>query len=184
MSRMFRFAFLLVGSAFLISGVSRGADKESQKSQAKPLLPVELTEKAQDGWLLKKVKIGTKISTDREYLIRAVPEEIIGGTYVLRPQDDLHGWLPDMAVNAKKDVKVYALIQTQYLGKVLFDEVAENLLEKDGWKAVAGKVTTTFPAGEMWAWKAYKKEVGEGDVILQLEHLKWDNRPLIVFVFK
>ncbi len=185
MSRAFPFALLLIGPAFLAGGLSRGADKKDQESQTKPALPVELTDKAQDGWLLKTAKVGAKLATDRDYLFRNLPEEIVGGTYLMRSWDECKSWLPDVAVNAKKDVKVYALIQTKYLGKVQFDEVAESLLEKDGWKEVAGKVATTFPAGEKWVWKAYKKEIDAGEVILQLEHLKWDNnKPLVLFVFK
>ena len=42
----------------------------------------------------------------------------------------------------------------------------------------------TFPSGEGWRWKAFKKDFKEGEVILQLDSLKWNNQIPVLFVFK
>ncbi len=110
---------------------------------------------------------------------------MVGGAYLLRPSGDLKGWLPGAAVKSKDDGTVYAMIQTKYLGKDLFGEEKQALLtQKEGWQEVDGKASTTFPSGEGWEWKVYKKDIKAGDVILQLDKLKWDDMTPVLFVFK
>ncbi len=154
------------------------------KLEEKWLASVELTDKAGKGWLVKEAKVGAKLSSDRDYLIAELPKEIAGGTYVLRPQDEIKGWLAYSSVKSKKDGTAYVLIMNKYLGNDQFGAAAQEKLAKDGWKEVEGQVATTFPAKEAWGWKAFKKEIKEGEVILQLDNLKWDNRIPVLFVFK
>ena len=133
---------------------------------------VELTDKAGKGWLAKEAKIGAKISSDRDYLLTELPKEILGGTHVLRTQGELKGWLLAGAVKAKKDGTAYVMIMNKYQGNDQFGEGAQRQLERDGWKEVEGKVGTTSPGNEGWGWKAFKKDVKEGEVTLQLDNLK------------
>jgi hypothetical protein len=175
MSGKFRFAVLVAAVAFVAAcNPIRAQDKK-----------VTLTDKAGKDWIAKEIKVGATVMSGRDYIFSALPKEIVGATYVLRPAgDETKAWLANQAVKAKKAGVVYALMQTKYLGKDTFGEVDQAKLEKDGWKEVEGKVASTFPAGESWGWKAFKKDVEEGEVILQLDTFKWDNRALIVFAFK
>jgi hypothetical protein len=93
-------------------------------------------------------------------------------------------WLPDASLKARKEGTVYAIIRLKYLGKETFDELAQEQLKRDGWTAVEGKVATSFPAGEKWEWKAYKKGIRAGDVMRQLEHLSWDTKTGVLFLVK
>ncbi len=178
MYRPFRFAAFLLGVACV------AAPSPSQGQDKKWVPAVELTDKAGKTWLLKEAKVGTKMASDRDYLLATLPKEIEGGTLVLRTSDQLNVWLTDVAVKTKKDGTVYALIQTKYLGKDRFGEVDQSLLKKDGWMEVEGKVATTFPSGEKWEWKAFKKDVKAGEVILQLENLSWNKKAPVLFIFK
>jgi hypothetical protein len=169
MKRASRFAILL--TAMVIFTPHNKAWTQEDKTPPEKWVPsVELTDKA-GKWLLKEAKTGTKMLADRDYLLTDLPKEIAGGTYVMRTSGEYGTWLPDASLKAKKDATVYAIIRLKYLGKETFDELAQEQLKKDGWEAVEGKVATTFPAGEKWEWKAYKKGIKEGTVILQLENL-------------
>jgi hypothetical protein len=86
-------------------------------------------------------------------------------------------------VVALKDATVYAIIRWKYLNKTVIAEDEFKKLEDEGWKPVEGKVGTTFPQGEDWRWKAYKKSIEKGDVDLDLKTLKWDKQA-VIFIFK
>jgi hypothetical protein len=176
-----RFASLF--AMVLFASVSEGRAQKEKKAQDSWKPSVELTDKAPK-WLLKEAKTGTKMLSDRDYLLTDLPKEIVGGTYIMRDSGEYGTWLPDAALTAKKDSTVYAIVRVKYLGKDTFDELAQKRLEKEGWKAVAGKVATTYPAGENWVWKAYKKSIKEGTVILQLENLAWERKAAVLFVVK
>ncbi len=122
------------------------------------------------------------MSSDRDHIISELPKEIVGGTYILRPQDQITSWLPYLAIKTKKDGTAYIMIQTKYAGKEQISEVDESLLEKDGWKPVEGKMATAPGAGS--AWKVFKKDVKEGEIILELENMKWEKKAPVLFVFK
>jgi hypothetical protein len=177
-----RFASLFTVMA-LFAYDNKAWAQEDKKPPDKWVPSVELTDKA-GKWLLKEAKIGTKMLSDRDYLLSGLPKEIAGGTYVMRTSGEYGTWLPDGSLKAKKDGTVYAIIRLKYLGKETFDELAQEQLKKDGWTAVEGKVATTFPAGEKWEWKAYKKGIKAGAVILQLDNLSWDTKTGVLFVVK
>ena len=62
-------------------------------------------------------------------------------------------------------------------------EVEFTKLEKEGWKEVEGDVGVTFPSGEDWQFKAFKKKLKKGAVVLQLKTLNLGQK-MVVFVFK
>ena len=145
---------------------------------------VELTDKAPPDWILKEAKVGAPVVSGRDYTISELPDEVKGGTLLLRTNGDEHkSWLKGGTVAALKDGTVYTLVRWRYLGKDVMDEVAFTKLEREGWKEVEGATGTTFPDGEDWRWKAYKKEIKKGDVVLQLKTLTWGSWA-VMFVFK
>jgi hypothetical protein len=182
MKPAFRFASLFTVMA-LFASANEGWTQDAKKPPEKWMPSVELTDKA-GKWLLEEAKTGTKMISDRDYLLSDMPKEMVGGTYVMRTSGEYATWLPDAALKAKKEGTVYAIIRVKYLGKETFGEPAQQQLEKDGWTAVEGKVATNFPSGEKWEWKAYKKDIKEGTVILQLENLSWDKKSGVLFVVK
>lgn len=162
-----------------------------KKPAAKKKLPkgsfaskvIELTDKANPNWILKQAKAGTPIESDKNYVFAKLPKQITGGTLVLR-DSGTGGWLPDGAVTALKDCKVYAIVRTKYLGKVEIDEVTFTKFAREGWEEVDDEVKTTFPPGEGWQWKALSKEVSAGDVFLPLETINWPKKQAVFFIFQ
>lgn len=145
---------------------------------------IEANEKA-GKWGASLAKVGTKIHTDRDYRLAALPKEMVGGTLLTRNSGELRQWLPSGALKAKMDVTAYAIVMVKYLGKDKFDEERQKLLVKEGWEEVERKVQTTFPSGEGWEWKAYKMDVEEGDIVLQLTDLSWEKHGTnVLYLFK
>ena len=179
MTRTFRCLALFVGFVFLITAATTQSlgqdekDKKGKKDKPLTLLVIEATEKATK-WGVSDAKVGIKIYTDRDYVLAALPKEMVGGTFVTRGSGELREWLPSGTLKAKMAVTAYAIVLVKYLGKDKFDEEKQKLFVKEGWKEVEGKVRTTFPTGEGWEWKAYKMDVDEGDIFLQLKDLSWD----------
>src|SRR5262245_38035664 len=171
--------------ASLLLHASGPAQSKDKKKGEKPFRSsvVALTDKAPGDWLLKEAKVGTKMISDRDYTISALPKEIQGGTLLLRTSADYGKWLPPATLNALKDGSVYALIRWKYLGKEEVGEVAFAKLDREGWMEVDGDVATTFNDGEDWRWKAIKRDFKKGDVILPLKTFNWDKGALL-FVFK
>ncbi len=165
---------------------SKAAERsKSSKSAAKGAFQskvIELTDEAPSAWILKEARVGLKLSPDRDYVWSALPKEIIGGSAIWR-DTGYRGWLNPGVVTALKDCNAYALVRWKSLGKIEIDEIAFNQFAKDGWEEVDGDVKCTFPSGEDWRWKALRKEVKEGDVILQLDHVKFGNWG-VQFIFK
>jgi hypothetical protein len=78
-----------------------------------------------------------------------------------------------------------SLIQISFQPPNGFPSIEQsNSCSRDGDGSAVALFATTFPSGEKWEWKAYKKEQGAGDVILQLENLSWNNKIPVLFVFK
>lgn len=145
---------------------------------------VELTDKAPAHWLLKEAKVGAPMVSDRDYTISELPDEVKGGTLLVRDSgDDHHTWLRASNIRALKDTTVYAIVRWKYLRKEVMNEVALTQFERDGWKEISGEAATTFPDGEDWQWKVFEKEIKKGDVILQLKTLKWGHWA-VLYVFK
>jgi len=166
--------------------VPNGQVCAQDKKDGKPFRSavVELTDKAPSDWLLREAKVGNRMVSARDYTISNLPDEVKGGTFLLRTAGDDHKeWLPDRTVRALKDGTVYALVRWKYLGKEVMDEVAVEKLEREGWTEVKGTTSTTFPGGEDWQWRTYKKEIKKGDVVLQLKALKWGGWA-VLFVFQ
>lgn len=160
-----------------VSKTSQSATKSAFQSKV-----IELTDQAPSAWILKEARVGLKLSPDRDYVWSALPKEIIGGSAIWY-DTGYRGWLKPGVVRALKDCNAYALIRWKSLGKTEVDEIAFNQFAKDGWEEVEGDVKCTFPSGEDWGWKALRKEVKEGDVILQLDHVKFGNWG-VHFIFK
>ena len=171
MTRTLRRLAPFVGFVLLVTAATTESLGQDKKAPAG--LVVETTEKA-GKWVASQAKIGTRIYTDRDYVLVALPKEMVGGTFVTRSSGDQKTWLPDGALKAKLDVTAYAIVMVKYLGKDKFDGERQKLFVKDGWKEVDGKVRTTFPTGEGWEWKAYKMDADEGDIFLQLKDSSWD----------
>ncbi|VTS02508.1 unnamed protein product [Gemmata massiliana] len=180
---------LLTLSAFIALAVQGNAGPAQEKKDAKRFRSsiIDLTDKAPSDWLLKEAKIGEQILSGRDYEFAELPDEIKGGTLLQRPAgaggDDYHQWLPNKSLTALKDGTVYAIILWKCMDKEMVDEVAFTKLEREDWKEVKGATETTFPNGEDWRWKAYKKNIKKGDIILQLKALKWGKWG-VLFVFK
>jgi len=177
---------LLILSAVLAliangAGVFGQDKKESKRFRSSA---IELNDKAPADWILKEAKVGTPIVSDRDYTLTKLPDEVKGGTLLLRTSgEDLKTWLKAGSLRALKDTTVYALVRSKYLGKEVMDEVAIAKFERDGWKEVNSETETTVPDGEDWGWKTFKKEIKKGDVILQLKALKWGDWA-VLFVLK
>ena len=170
-------ALAVVALAMLSPFFSTGAGEKKKVPS-----PVELTDKASDTWLLKKMEIGAKVLSDRDYVFTALPEEIEGGHYVLRNSGDWQSWVPPGAVKADKNLTVYLILNTHQMKKELVTEVHFNQLSKEGWKAVKEEVEGTFNAGEGWKWKAVKKDYKKGDLIIHLKTVRLECP--VIFVFK
>lgn len=145
---------------------------------------IKLTDKATPGWLLKQARVRTPIHADKPYLFAQLPKEIDGGTLLVRSADQNTSWLEPSTLSAQRDCTAYAIIIWKYLGKVQVDEATFAKFEREGWEEVKGEVKTTFPPGEDWRWKAIKKKVEKGDVILQLENITFPPRVHVLYVFK
>jgi hypothetical protein len=176
-------AVIAVITLFIRVGKGPGDDKKDSKQFHSTV--IELTDKAPSDWLLKEAKAGTKMVSGRDYTLTDLPDEAKGGTLLLRTSsdDDLKSWLKNGTVTALKDGTVCILVRWKYLGKEVIDEVAFTKLEREGWTEVEGTTATTFPSGEDWRWKTYKKDMKKGDVVLQLKTLSWGQWP-VLFVFK
>jgi hypothetical protein len=137
-------------------------------------------------WDLTEAKVGTKMRTDRaEYVLSVVPAEMAGGTLVVRQATEHDFWLTDEALDAKGDVKVFAIVRVRMGDEVKFGPSAQADLVKDGWKEVPAKVATTHPEGEVWEWKAYEIIHARGEIVLPLKNLDWDKtRTGVLFVVK
>ena len=161
------------------------AHPKGKKKGEKPFRStiVAFTDKAPGDWLLREAKVGAKLISDGDATIAALPDEIKGGTLLLRTSADYNKWLPPGTLKASKDGTVFVLIRWKFRGKEEVGEVAFAKLEREGWTEVDGDVATTFKNGEDWRWKAMKRDFKQGDVILQLRTLSWD-RAVVLFVLK
>lgn len=175
--------FSLGAMLVLVTTGARGPAQETKEGKRFRSSVVELTDKASPDWLLKEAKVGAPIISDRDYTLAELPDEANGGTLLLRTSGDYNTWLKAGTLRALKDTKVYVLVRWKYIRREVMDEVALTKLERDGWKEVDGEVGTTFPDGEDWRWKMFKKDLKKGDVILQLKTLRWDNWT-VLFIFK
>jgi hypothetical protein len=148
---------------------------------------VETTDKA-GKWSLSSANVGTKILSDKTYTISDLPKEMEGGTLVCRSSGEFNKWLPASSLKSKVDVTAYAMIRVKILGKGtkrVFSDMSMKNLAEDGWMEIDGKVGTTFPSAEGWEWKAFKKDVDAGDIVLKLNKLGWEkNGTTVVFIFK
>jgi TolB-like protein len=173
-----------------VVGKSNDSKPADKKKDSKPLpkgayrsTAIELTEKTPATWILKEAKRGLQVWSDKAYVWTALPKEIVGGTVLWRPTGQA-GWVQPGAVTALKDCKCYALVQWKYMDRIEIDEITFAQFAKDGWEEVDGDLKMNFPGGEDWRWKALRKEVPEGDVILQLDHVNFGDRRTVIFVFK
>ncbi len=185
-----RFCILAL-ALFAMASFAGSEEDGKSKTKVKKKLPkgafeskvIDLTDKANANWILKEARTGAPIESDKDYVVSKLPREMAGGTLLLR-DSGTGGWLPDGAVTALKDCKVYAVIRWKYLGKEDIDEVTFHKLAREGWEEVDGDVKTTFPPGEDWQWKALAKDVTAGDVFLQLETVNWTKKRAVFFVFQ
>jgi len=145
---------------------------------------IDLTLESSPEWFIKPAIVGQSIQTDRPYALMQIPREVAGGTLIVRPVDDCKDWLDYRSVFMRKRGSVFTCVRWSYLGRVQFDEVAVAKLLQEGWAEVDGELRTTFPSGEDWKWKVFRKEVDEGIVTLQLNTLKWPKDNPVLFVFK
>ncbi len=179
-----RLPLAIIGSVLAVIASGSAAPPQEKKDPKRfKSTEIELTDKAPADWILKEASIGTKMVSDKDYTLSEFPDAVKGGTHLLRSSGDHKTWLKTGTLRALKDTTVYALVRWKYLGKEVMDEVALTKFERDGWKEVEGETGTTFPDGEDWRWKTFKKQVKKGDVILQLKTVAWGEWA-VLFIFK
>ncbi|HEX4610952.1 MAG TPA: hypothetical protein VH092_22370 [Urbifossiella sp.] len=179
--------FLFAAAIVLVatSDPARSPAQDKKKAPAKVDPAIKAGEKVGPTWQIREARLGVKILADKDYVFAALPKEVAGGTFLLRSSPELGKWLTPGAVEMKADGHVYAVVLVSQFGKDKFPELHQQQFEKDGWKALADKVGTTFPSGEGWVWKAYKKEQPAGPVFLQLDTLSWDKHgTAVLYIFK
>ncbi len=183
MSRTVRCFALFFGFAALVAVSATRTEGQDKKDKKGPTAVVESTEKSGKKWSVWQAKTGLKIVVDKDYVLSAVPKEMVGSTFLTRESPELGKWLLDGSLKAKGDLTAYAMIMTKARGKEQFGEDRQKALIKEGWSEVDGKVGTTFPSGEAWEWKAFKKSVDDGEIYLQLKDLSWDKHGAPVLFF-
>ncbi len=187
MNRVLWALALFAGFAALVATTNLGLGQDKKDKAKKAVGPaVEATDKAGKKWTVWQARTGLKkILADKTYALSALPKEMVGSTFLSRESPELGKWLPDGSLRTKTALTVYAMVQTKARGGVTFSEERQAALVKEGWKEVEGKIGTTFPTGEGWEWKAYKVDVDEGDIFLQLKDLSWDKHGAAeLFFFK
>lgn len=173
------------------SGEKKGMSSKSDSTVKRRPVPrgafqsdvVEFTDNAPAGAIFKLARNGTPIWSDRPYGLLGLPKEVTGGALLWRDSEKTKFWLEPGTITALDDCTAYAMIRWKYLGKVEVDEVTLTKLVQDGWEEVEDNVGTSFPGGEDWRWKLLKKDVAEGDVVLQLNTVNWGRIP-VLFIFK
>ena len=147
-----------------------------------PAKVVEFTEKASPNWIFKEAREGTPFWSDREYAFVEIPKEMVGGSLLWRDTGYV-GWLEPAVIRATKDCLVYAVLRWRQHGKVEIDEVTFVKFAREGWEEVDGEVTSSVDGPFDWRFKALRKKVRAGDVILQLNNIDYGRRA-VLFVFK
>jgi hypothetical protein len=159
-----------------INPANRAETVKAARSRA-----VKLTEQAAAGYALKEARIGAQIWNDRDYTFTALPDEVAGGTFLVRDTEATKQWLEPGIVSALTDCRVYALFRVKDRDQVLVDEATFAKLSREGWREVAGVVKTTRGGGN-WQWAAWRKNVSQGEVDMLLKTITWGQRE-VVFVF-
>jgi hypothetical protein len=144
---------------------------------------VEFTDKASPNWIFKEAKVGTDVWSDKGYFFSIVPKEMEGGSLVVRGSGQQQQWLPPATITAIQDCSAYVMLRTKYLGKEELGESTFVKLANEGWKEVDEKASVTFPNGENWQWKVFKKAVSKGPIDLSLQTVSW-GRHHALFIFK
>lgn len=144
---------------------------------------IVVTPKASGDWIYKEARRGCRLFTDADYVLAELPDEIAGGTLVVRKLAEGGTWLTPHALEAVADESVYVLFRWKRLGKQEVSEVVPAKLEREGWTEVKGTIETTFPDGEDWRWMAMRRNFKKGSVVLQLKTVHWPDAPAL-FVFK
>ena len=185
MLRTLRCGLLFIGFALLVASATsytQGQDKKDKKDKKKVGPAIEATEKTGKDWLIRPAGPNLQMVTDKkDYIITALPKDLMGSTYLMRTAADHGQWLPDGSVKAKEDGTVFAMIRVRYNNKDAFSADQQKQLEKDGWTAVEGKAATTSPGKENWEWKIWKQDIKAGEVNLKLENLKWPGTAVLFF---
>jgi hypothetical protein len=153
--------------------------QEAKKGKRFKSTIVELAEQAPANWLLKEAKAGVTLWPGKDYSISDLPKEMEGSTMLVREAGS--GWVAPNKVKGLKDGTVYFMILAKRLGTTHIGEVEINKLEKEGWKEVEGDIGSTFPSGEDWQWKAFKKEIKKGPLTFQLKTINMNGRTIIFF---
>jgi len=162
--------------------VQTADDDAEEKPRPRKKLVIKLSEDAPTSWLLKDIRKGANIFSDRDYKFKLLPREMSACKYLLRDSEQAKGWLPE-GLTATGYGSVFAVMRWKIQGKEELTEVDFAKLEREGWTEVKGVLETTYPGGEQWKWRVFKKEIDEGEVLLQLETLNWGRR-VVVFAFK
>ncbi len=141
---------------------------------------VEFTDKASPEWIFKEAKVGALLLPNRGYAFSALPKEVVGGTLLFRDGDA--GWLEPSVIRATKDGTVYAVIRWKEHGKIQVDEVTFVKFAREGWEEVDDDVKTNVDGPFDSRWKALRKNISAGDVILQLDTIDFGRRA-VHFIF-
>jgi hypothetical protein len=147
------------------------------------VMPVNFVGKPLAGWSLKEIRTGNYVFPDRGYKIADVPKELAGGTMLIRNSTESKHWLRPGAVAAGADGDVFVLVRYRWLGNEEIDSESFAKFVAEGWDEVKCTFGTTFPTGEDWQWRVFRKSVKKGDIDLPLETTKLTTAPLI-FVFR
>ncbi len=143
---------------------------------------IELTKQAPSSWVLTEAKVGAGLHTNRGYSFTALPTEVQGGTLVQVPSEERLRRIPPGKLVAVEDGTVFAFVMWRYMGRIDADEATFARLAQEGWTEVKEKVETTTPPDEVWDWKAVKKSIQKGEVVLEMKAIQPNAH--VVFAFK
>ncbi len=155
--------------------------KEAKSVPAAKPLPkpdaVKVLDRTSD-WKLQSAVKGGDLASNREYIWTKLPDEIAGGTTVLRSMEESTIWMPVGKVQAQKNCTMYAIIRGLTPAQV-------KAMKSAGWESVESDVEATAPPNEKWHWGAMKKPVKKGEDTFTLKGLSWPAQgQTVVFVFK
>ena len=170
-----------LATARVIDGTAGAARTPGTPRRTGPA--VRLAGDAPRNWRLVPARRGAQIWTDDTYALRLVPRDLNGSNLLVRGKGTALEWLPP-GLTAVRPVTVFAVVRWKYLGATLVDDLMVEEFEQDGWKKLRFPLQTTTRSGENWGWMVLETEVPEGDILLTLESVQWDERIPVLFFFK
>ena len=133
------------------------------------------------GLKLVVAKLNVPFLSDRDYAIKEMPKEMIGGTLVMR-DSGLTAVLPEGKVTVEKDGVLYMGIMVKYNQQTMMPSEHLKWLAQNGWTKVEEPFSTTAPGSEVWEWVLYQRPVKKGPILAPLPDKT--PRASLIFVIK